>query len=178
MRGFVAKPTGTSYHIYNVLNCSPDGRFGNLFLIRKAFNFDKSPKSMYWSTCNNVKQFIKKCKATSARVSYATRSHYARSYPRTEGVPSNNHKGRGSGPYFWGCLDKSCHIVPNLLLARVQRPMKDLYKAVEEQSSTTTYTKPISCLILGTIYIYHSTWALKNKLVLNLDSGKDPSLFK
>ena len=35
---------------------------------------------------------------TSIQVSYVTRSLYASSGTKDEGVPTNNHKGRGSGP--------------------------------------------------------------------------------
>ena len=41
--------------------------------------------------------------------------------PRAEGVPTNNQRGRGSGPrLLWGGLDKSLHIVPIALLVRVR----------------------------------------------------------
>ena len=35
---------------------------------------------------------------TSIKVGCATRSLYASSGPKAEGVPTNNHRGRGSGP--------------------------------------------------------------------------------
>ena len=61
----------------------------------------------------------------------------ASSGPRTKGVPTNNPRGRGSGPcLLWGTLGKSRHIVPGDLLVRVQCLRRDLYKAVEEQHKT------------------------------------------
>ena len=36
---------------------------------------------------------------TSIKVGCATRSLYASSGPKAEGVPTNNQSGRGSGPY-------------------------------------------------------------------------------
>ena len=68
---------------------------------------------------------------TSIKVGYATRSLYAGSGPKAEGVPTNNQRGRGSGPgRLWGGLDKARHIVPTVLLVRVQRLRNDLHKAV------------------------------------------------
>ena len=70
--------------------------------------------------------------ATSIKVGCATRSLYASSGPKAEGVPTNNQRGRGSGPCrLWGGLDKARHIVPTALLVRVQRFKNDLYKAVK-----------------------------------------------
>ena len=58
---------------------------------------------------------------------------------RNKGVPTNNQRGRGSGPCLLrGGLNKSRHIVPTALLVRVQCFRKDLYKAVEGPS-----TRPI-----------------------------------
>ena len=58
-------------------------------------------------------------------------SLYASSGPKAEGVPTNNKRGRGSGPCrFRGGLDKAFHIVPTALLVRVQRLKNDPYKAV------------------------------------------------
>ena len=63
----------------------------------------------------------------------------ASSGPRTKGVPTNNQRGRGSGPcLLWVGLDKSSYIVPTALLVGVQCFRKDLYKAVEWPS-----TRPI-----------------------------------
>ena len=67
------------------------------------------------------------------------RSLYANSGPKAEGVPTNNQRGRGSGPWrLWGGLHKARHIVPTALLVRVQRLRNDLYKAVKGPS-----TRPI-----------------------------------
>ena len=69
---------------------------------------------------------------TSIKVGCATRSLYASSGPKAEGVPTNNQRGRGSGPCrIWGGLDKAHHIVPTALLVRVQRLRNDLHKAVK-----------------------------------------------
>ena len=66
------------------------------------------------------------------KVGCATRSLYASSSPKAERVPTNNQRGRGSGPCrLWGGLDKARHIVPTALLVRVQRFRNDLYKAVK-----------------------------------------------
>ena len=71
--------------------------------------------------------------------------------PRTEGVPTNNQRGWGSGPcLLWGGLDKSRH-----LLVRVQCFKKDLYrlKAAEGQS-----TRPIALsVITGSYFRRHLT---------------------
>ena len=56
----------------------------------------------------------------------ATRSLYASSGPKAEGVPTNNQRGRGSGLCrLWGGLDKARHIVKTTLLVRVQRFRND-----------------------------------------------------
>ena len=63
----------------------------------------------------------------------------ANSGPRTKGVPTNNQRGRGSGPcLLWGGLDMSRHIVSTALLVRVQCFRKNLYKVPEGPS-----TRPI-----------------------------------
>ena len=73
---------------------------------------------------------------TSIKVGCPTRSLYASSGPKAEGVPSNNQMGRGSGLCrLWGGLDKARHIVPTALLVRVQRFRNDLYKAVKGPST-------------------------------------------
>ena len=52
----------------------------------------------------------------------ATRSLYASSGPKAEGVPTYNQRERWSGPCrLWGGLHKAHHIVPTALLIRVQR---------------------------------------------------------
>ena len=59
---------------------------------------------------------------TSIKVGCATRSLYASSGPKAEGVPTYNQRGRGSGHrHLWRGLDKARHIVPTVLLVRVQR---------------------------------------------------------
>ena len=92
---------------------------------------------------SNIKVY-QKYLVTSIKVGCATRSLYASSGPKAEGVPTNNQRGRGSGPCrLWGGLDKVRHIVPTALLVRVQRFSNDLYKAVKGPS-----TRPI---VLSTI---------------------------
>ena len=87
---------------------------------------------------SNIKVY-QKYLVTSIKVGCATRSLYASSGPKAEGVPTNNQRGRGSGPCrLWGGLDKARHIVPTALLVRVQRFRNDLYKAVKGPS-----TRPI-----------------------------------
>ena len=46
---------------------------------------------------SNIKVY-QKYLATSIKVGCATRSLYASSGPKAEGVPTNNQRGRGSGP--------------------------------------------------------------------------------
>ena len=84
---------------------------------------------MYSNTSINV---YRKYLVTSIKVGCATRSLYASSGQKAEGVPTNNQRGRGSGPCrLWGGLDKARHIVQTALLVRVQRLRNDLYKAVK-----------------------------------------------
>ena len=55
-----------------------------------------------------------------------------------EGIPTNNQRGRRSGPCrLWGGLDKARHIVCITLLVRVQCFRKGLYKAVEKLGPST-----------------------------------------
>ena len=76
---------------------------------------------------------------TSIKVGCATRSLYASLGQKAEGVPTNNQRGRGSGPCrLCGGLDKDRHIVQTALLVRVQRIRNDLYNAVKGPS-----TRPI-----------------------------------
>ena len=65
--------------------------------------------------------------------------------PRTEGVPINNHRGRRPRPCFLrGGLYKSRQIVPIVLLVRVQRFMKNLYKVVKLSSTRVIVLSRIS----------------------------------
>ena len=67
-----------------------------------------------------------------------------------EGVPTNNQRGRRSGPCrISGGLDKARHIVPTALLVRVQclRKCTCVYKAVEGQS-----TRPIVITLINGSY--------------------------
>ena len=58
-----------------------------------------------------------------------------------EGVPTNNQRGRRSGPCrLWGGLDKARHIVPTALLVRVQCFRKSLHKAVQGPSTIILWT--------------------------------------
>ena len=83
--------------------------------------------------------------STSSTLGYATRSLYASKGQRAEGVPTSNQRGRGYRPCaLQGSLDKSRHIVPNVLLVRVQRFKKDLYKTVEGPSTIPIVLSKIS----------------------------------
>ena len=96
---------------------------------------------------SNIKVY-QKYLATSIKVGCATRSLYASSGPKAEGVPTNNQRGRRSGPCrLWGGLDKARHIVPTALLVRVQRFRNDLYKAVKGPS-----TRPIVLSMIAGSY--------------------------
>ena len=83
---------------------------------------------------SNIKVY-QKYLVTSIKVGYATRSLYASSGPKAEGVSTNCQR---DGGRFWGGLDKARHKVPTALLVRVQRFRNDLYKAVKGPS-----TRPI-----------------------------------
>ena len=55
---------------------------------------------------------------------------------QTEGVPTNNQRGQGSGPCFLlGGKTGPSYIVPIALLVGVHFVKKDLYKAVEGPST-------------------------------------------
>ena len=96
---------------------------------------------------SNIKVY-QKYLVTSIKVGCATRSLYASSGPKAEGVPTNNQRGRGSGPCrLWGGLDKARHIVPTALLVGVQRFRNDLYKAVKGPS-----TRPIVLSMIAGSY--------------------------
>ena len=65
-----------------------------------------------------------------------------------EGVPTNNQRGRRSGPCrLWGGLDRARHIVPTALLVRVQCFRKSLHKAVQGPS-----TRPIVVSMINGSY--------------------------
>ena len=65
-----------------------------------------------------------------------------------EGVPTNNQRGRRSGPCrLLGGLDKARHIAPTALLVRVQCFRKGLYKAVKGPS-----TRPIVLSMINGSY--------------------------
>ena len=65
-----------------------------------------------------------------------------------EGVPTNNQRGRRSGPCrLLGGLDKARHIVPTALLVRVQCFRKSLHKAVQGPS-----TRPIVVSMINWSY--------------------------
>ena len=96
---------------------------------------------------SNIKVY-QKYLVTSIKVGCATRSLYASSGPKAEVIPTNNQRGRGSGPCrLWGGLDKARHIVPTALLVRVQRFRNDLYKAVKGPS-----TRPIVLSMIAGSY--------------------------
>ena len=96
---------------------------------------------------SNIKVY-QKYLVTSIKVGYATRSLYASSGPMAKGVPTNNQRGRRSGPCrLWRGLDQDRHIVPTALLVRVQRFRKDLHKAVKGPS-----TRPIVLSMIAGLY--------------------------
>ena len=65
--------------------------------------------NMYSNIIVNQKYLV-----TSIKVGCATRSLYASSGQKTEGVSTKNQRGQGSGPCrLCGGLDKARHIVPN-----------------------------------------------------------------
>ena len=67
---------------------------------------------------SNIKVY-QKYLATSIKVGCATRSLYASSGPKAEGVPTNNQRGRGSRPCrLWGGLDKGPSYSPNRLVSQ------------------------------------------------------------
>ena len=117
---------------------------------------------------SNIKVY-QKYLVTSIKVGYATRSLYASSGPKAEGVPTNNQRGRGSGPCrLWGGLDKARHIVPTALLVRVQRFRNDLYKAVKGPS-----TRPIVLsMIAGSYWRRHYFRARRDEIRFAFDPPK------
>ena len=110
----------------------------------------------YINIYSNLKVY-QKYRGTSIKVGCATRSLYASSGPKAEGVPTNNQRGRGSGPCrFWGGLDKARHIVPTALLVRVQRLRNDLYKAVKGQAQEQDKSSDINFNFVG--LLHHPFW--------------------
>ena len=64
---------------------------------------------------SNIKVY-QKYQVTSIKVGCATHSLYASSVPKTDGVPNNKQRLRGSGPCrLWGGLNKARQIVPTAL---------------------------------------------------------------
>ena len=84
------------------------------------------------------------------------KSLYASSGPKAEGVPTNNQRGRGSGPCrLWGGFGEARHIVQTALLVRVERFRNDLYKAIKGPSS-----RPIVLsMIAGSYWLLPGTWS-------------------
>ena len=106
---------------------------------------------------------------TSIKVGCATRSLYASSGPKAEGVPTNNQRGRESGPCrLWGGLDKARHIVPTALLVRVQRFRNDLYKAVKGPS-----TRPIVLSMIAGSY-----WRRRRRFTILETNDQQPPTFR
>ena len=56
---------------------------------------------------SNIKVY-QKYLVTSIKVGCATRSLYASSGPKAEGVPTNNQRGRGSGPKYTSKQNREC----------------------------------------------------------------------
>ena len=101
---------------------------------------------------------------TSARVGFATRSLYANSGTRAKWVPTNNQRGRGTGPcLIWKGIDKSRHIVPATLLVRVQRSRKDMLLM-----GWTHYLNN-HCVILSTSKAFHYFRARRNEFRFAFD---------
>ena len=93
-------------------------------------------KMWYTNMYSNIKVY-QKYLVTSIKVGCASRSLYASSGPKAEWVPTNNQRGRRSGPCrLWGGLDKARRIVPTAVLVRVQRFRNYLYKAVKGPSTS------------------------------------------
>ena len=120
---------------------------------------------------SNIKVY-QKYLVTSIKVGSATRSLYASSGPKAEGVPTNNQRGRGSGSCrLWGGLGKARHIVPTALLVRVQRFRNDLYKAVKGPS-----TRPIVLSMIAGSYwrrhYFHYFRARRDKIRFAFDPPK------
>ena len=85
-----------------------------------------------------------------------------------EGVPTNNQRGRRSGPCrLWGGLDKASHIVQTALLVRVQCFRKGLYKAVQGPS-----TRPI---VLSMITQRYSLYLVHKRI--SIYANCDPDLW-
>ena len=86
------------------------------------------------------------------------RSMYASSGPKTEGVPTNNQRGRGFGHCrLWEGFDKALHIVPTALLVNVQRFRDDLYKAIKGPN-----TRPIVLSMIAGSY-----WRRRRRLLFS-----------
>ena len=105
---------------------------------------------------------------TSTYEGCATRSLYASSGPKAEGVRTNNPRGRGSGPWrLLGGIEKVRHIVPTALLVRVQRLRNDLYKAVKGPIKHKTYS-PLDdrWVILTTSKAFHYFRARQDEIRL------------
>ena len=99
---------------------------------------------------------------TSIKVGCATLSLHASSGPKAEEVPTNNQRGRGSGPCrLWGGLDKARHIVPIALL--VQRLRNYLYKTVKRP-----ITRPKVLSIIAWSYWYLNSL----RLIVNLELSR------
>ena len=90
---------------------------------------------------SNIKVY-QKYLVTSIKVGCATRSLYASSGPKAEGVPTNNQRGRGSGPCrLWGGLDKARHIVPTA----------NQFNSTQLNVKQTSITSP-HAFVSGTVY--------------------------
>ena len=116
-------------HIYKFVNNPPSIDWGS------TANQSGEVKNVVQNIYSNIKVY-QEYLVTSIKVGCATRSLYPSSGLKAEGVPTNNQRGRGSGPCrLWGGLDKARHIVPTALLVRVQSFRNDLYKVVKGPST-------------------------------------------
>ena len=107
---------------------------------------------------------------TSIKVGCATRSLYASSGPKAEGVLTNNQRGSGSGPCrLWGGLDKARHIVPTALLVRVQRLKNELYKAAKRAKYKTYSPLDDHWVILSTSNAFNYFRARRDEIRFAFD---------
>ena len=97
-------------HIQKILNNPPYVDWGPT-----ANQNGEVIKMWYTNMYRNIKVY-QKYQVTSIKVGCATRSLYSSSGPKTEGVPNNKQRLRGSGPCrLWGGFNKARQIVPTAL---------------------------------------------------------------
>ena len=93
-------------HIYKWVNNPPYRDWG------PTANQSREVIKMWYTNIYSNIVVYQKYIGTSIKVGCATRSLYASSSQKAEGVQTNNQRGRGSGPCrLWGGLDKARHVV-------------------------------------------------------------------